>query len=76
MSGATTRPPGARDRTTVRRALAAGGTCTGEHGVGMGKREYLLDQSGEAAVGTMRAIKRALDPAGILNPGKILPDGA
>jgi len=60
----------------VARALAAGGTCTGEHGVGMGKREYLLDQSGEAAVGTMRAIKRALDPAGILNPGKILPDGA
>jgi len=58
----------------VARALAAGGTCTGEHGIGMGKREYLLDQSGAAAVRTMRALKQALDPAGILNPGKILPD--
>jgi D-lactate dehydrogenase (cytochrome) len=40
----------------------------------MGKREALLAQSGEAAVETMRTLKRALDPAGILNPGKVLPD--
>ena len=46
----------------VTRAQEAGGTCTGEHGVGMGKREALLAQSGEAAVATMRALKRALDP--------------
>ena len=58
----------------VTRAQEAGGTCTGEHGVGMGKREALLAQSGEAAVETMRALKRALDPAGILNPGKVLPE--
>jgi D-lactate dehydrogenase (cytochrome) len=58
----------------VTRAQEAGGTCTGEHGVGIGKREALLAQSGEAAVETMRALKRALDPAGILNPGKVLPD--
>src|SRR5215207_812791 len=58
----------------VTRAQEAGGTCTGEHGVGIGKREALLAQSGAAAVETMRALKRALDPAGILNPGKVLPD--
>jgi D-lactate dehydrogenase (cytochrome) len=58
----------------VTRALAAGGTCTGEHGVGMGKREHLREQAGEAGVATMRALKAALDPAGLLNPGKVLPD--
>ncbi|HEY2636879.1 MAG TPA: FAD-linked oxidase C-terminal domain-containing protein [Solirubrobacteraceae bacterium] len=58
----------------VARALAAGGTCTGEHGVGMGKRAHLRDQVGETGIATMRALKTALDPAGLLNPGKILPD--
>jgi D-lactate dehydrogenase (cytochrome) len=58
----------------VRRALDVGGTCTGEHGVGIGKREYLASQTGAAAVEAMRAVKRALDPQGILNPGKVLPD--
>ena len=51
-------------------ALSHGGTCTGEHGVGQGKAGYLPAEHG-AALGSMIAIKRALDPAGILNPGKI-----
>jgi len=59
----------------VERALAVGGTCTGEHGVGIGKREYLAEQAGEPAIAAMRAVKAALDPRNILNPGKVLPDG-
>jgi D-lactate dehydrogenase (cytochrome) len=54
----------------VERALAMDGTCTGEHGIGLGKQEWLVAELGDA-VDTMRAIKRALDPANILNPGKI-----
>jgi D-lactate dehydrogenase (cytochrome) len=52
------------------RAVAMDGTCTGEHGVGQGKKKYLIAEHG-AALGPMRAIKQALDPLGILNPGKI-----
>ena len=55
----------------VARALAMEGTSTGEHGVGYGKMEHLVSEIGEG-VSVMRAIKRALDPANILNPGKIV----
>jgi len=59
------------DRLVVR-ALAVGGTCTGEHGVGQGKAAYLSVELGAPAVEVMRAIKGALDPKGLLNPGKML----
>ena len=55
----------------VERALKLGGTCTGEHGVGLHKMNFLVSETGSGAVDMMRAIKRALDPQNILNPGKI-----
>jgi len=58
----------------VARAHELGGTCTGEHGIGVGKREALVAEVGEETVEAMRAIKRALDPHGLLNPGKVLFD--
>jgi D-lactate dehydrogenase (cytochrome) len=58
----------------VVRAHELGGTCTGEHGIGIGKREALVAEVGEEGVEVMRAIKRALDPLGLLNPGKVLLD--
>lgn len=56
----------------VKRAIAMDGTCTGEHGVGIGKKEYLVPELGEGSVELMRTVKRALDPNNILNPGKII----
>ncbi len=56
----------------VQRALAMDGTCTGEHGVGLHKMRFMLEEHGEDAIAVMRQIKRALDPLNILNPGKII----
>ena len=61
------------NRRLVSRAIEMGGTSTGEHGIGMGKLEFLEAEHGAAAVATMRAIKRALDPKGLMNPGKVIP---
>lgn len=57
----------------IKRSLAMGGTATGEHGVGQGKRAYMEAEHGSATLEAMRAIKQALDPHDIMNPGKILP---
>ena len=55
-----------------RRAMDMGGTCTGEHGVGTGKRQLLAEMIGQPGVQALRAIKSALDPKGIMNPGKVI----
>ncbi|AEN05906.1 FAD-binding oxidoreductase [Halolamina sp.] len=58
----------------IERALDLDGTVTGEHGIGAGKRGHLESEHGKAGVDLMRRVKRAFDPDGILNPGKVLPD--
>ena len=58
----------------VQRAIDMDGTCTGEHGVGVGKKKYLRTQLGNEAVNVMKDIKRTLDPKNILNPGKVIPE--
>ena len=55
----------------VARAIGMGGTCSGEHGVGLHKMDFLEQEAGEGALDVMRAIKQALDPLNIMNPGKI-----
>lgn len=59
-------------KVMVKRALELEGTCTGEHGIGLGKQKYMLAEHGENALNTMRLIKQALDPLNIMNPGKVL----
>jgi len=59
------------DKKIVARALSLGGSCSGEHGVGIGKREFLEQEHGPEALAVMRSVKQALDPRGVLNPGKI-----
>ncbi|XP_031733850.1 putative D-lactate dehydrogenase, mitochondrial [Anarrhichthys ocellatus] len=56
----------------ARRALAMDGTCTGEHGVGLGKRALLCEEMGPVAVQVMQRLKDAFDPRNLMNPGKIL----
>ena len=58
----------------IDRAIAVGGTCTGEHGIGLMKQKHLLHEAGEGAVATMKSLKRALDPKGLMNPGKVFLD--
>lgn len=58
----------------ITRALEMGGTCTGEHGIGVGKIPYLLRELGPDAVALMRAIKQAVDPMGLMNPGKVVAE--
>jgi D-lactate dehydrogenase (cytochrome) len=60
------------NRRIVRRALAMDGTCTGEHGVGMHKMDFLREEHGDDALELMARIKRSFDPHNILNPGKIV----
>ncbi|WP_398500877.1 FAD-binding oxidoreductase, partial [Variovorax sp.] len=61
----------ALNHALVSRALALEGTCTGEHGVGLHKMDFLVTEAGAGAIDMMRTIKRALDPKNIMNPGKI-----
>ncbi|KAF9525592.1 FAD-linked oxidase-like protein [Crepidotus variabilis] len=58
----------------VKRAIDLDGTCTGEHGVGIGKKAYLTEELGEGTVRLMKRIKREIDPLGLFNPGKLYPD--
>lgn len=60
------------NKEIVHYAISVGGTCTGEHGVGLGKVGYMREEHGDA-VDLMRRLKNAIDPDGIMNPGKILP---
>jgi D-lactate dehydrogenase (cytochrome) len=56
----------------VKRALAMEGTCTGEHGIGIGKQAYLLEELGADALDVMRELKRSFDPDNLMNPGKVV----
>ncbi|XP_071958984.1 probable D-lactate dehydrogenase, mitochondrial isoform X1 [Antedon mediterranea] len=55
----------------ARRAIAVGGTCTGEHGIGLGKRDLLVKEVGDGAMTVMKQLKNTLDPKGLMNPGKV-----
>lgn len=55
----------------IRTAISLDGTCTGEHGVGLGKKGYLVEELGEQTVSLMKALKSAIDPHNLFNPGKV-----
>jgi len=59
------------NKRLISRAVAMDGTCTGEHGIGIGKKACLLEELGDDVVALMRSIKGVIDPKGIMNPGKI-----
>ena len=59
----------------VQKAIEFGGTCTGEHGVGIGKQKYMVYEHGEGAIDVMRQLKSMFDPHNILNPGKVVSLG-
>jgi len=61
----------ALNHALVTRAIALEGTCSGEHGIGLHKMDFLVTEAGAGAIDLMRVIKRALDPKNIMNPGKI-----
>jgi D-lactate dehydrogenase (cytochrome) len=63
----------ALDHQIVHRALALGGSCSGEHGIGLGKQMFMHREHDAGALALMRTLKAAMDPKGILNPGKLLP---
>ena len=53
------------------KSLELGGTCTGEHGIGLGKKQFLIDEVGQTSVDLMKGIKGVFDPKNLMNPGKI-----
>jgi D-lactate dehydrogenase (cytochrome) len=62
----------ARSKALLERSLAMDGTCTGEHGIGEGKKHFMVAEHGQSAINLMAAIKHAIDPNNIMNPGKIV----
>ena len=60
------------DARLVQRALDMGGTCSGEHGIGLGKLKHMRKEHGDGSIAAMQAIKQALDPQNIMNPGKVI----
>lgn len=56
-----------------RLSLSLNGTCTGEHGIGLGKRQLLLEEIGPQGIDVMKQIKATLDPKNLMNPGKVFP---
>jgi D-lactate dehydrogenase (cytochrome) len=61
------------NKNLLSRAIRMEGSITGEHGVGIGKKQFLVEELGENTVDMMKTIKLALDPKGLMNPEKVLP---